>query len=65
MRQADLTAAARAREMANTHDCVSDSMGSCENPSKEVRFSIFQIPSQGVAAQVGDLDHAGECAVNE
>jgi len=65
MGSANFTLAGKVRVVPNSDYSVSVSIGSHENSLKEVRLSILHESSQRIAAQVGNLNHAGERAVNK
>lgn len=52
-------------KMANTDNNSIFSVSALKYEIKKILFIVFQIPAQGVGAQIGNLDHARQLAINE
>ena len=62
---ADGAAAIRTGEMTDAHNGVTLAVGATEEHVEKAAFSVLDIAPQRVGAEVGDLDHARELAVDE
>ena len=65
MRLADFASTVRTGKMAHAYNRVVDAVRPCEDALKEIRLLVFQVSPNGITAEVGDLYHAGQAAVDE
>jgi hypothetical protein len=65
MRSADFTGTSHRRKVTDSYNCATGTIRPLENAIEEIHLAVLQIPSQGVAAQISNLDEASETAINE
>ena len=52
-------------KVTNSHDSIKTAIRTGVNLGEKILLAIFRISSQRIAAKVGNLNHAGEFAVNK
>ena len=51
--------------MTDAHGGVADPVSAREDRPEQARLAVLQIAAQGIGAEIRDLDHAGQLAVDE